>query len=62
MTQTFILKIKLGNAAMSTPYDVARSLENTIRTLRLFPEDFKEGHQMKDSNGNTIGSWGVVDE
>ena len=55
----FILKINLGNDAMNTSYDVANALGNTIRTLRLFPSEFKEGHVIKDINGNKVGTWKV---
>jgi hypothetical protein len=58
----FILKINMGSDTMLTPYDVARSLEKTVNTLRLCPGDFFEGHQMKDENGNTVGSWGIINE
>ena len=58
MTQ-FILKITLGNEAMQAPYDIANSLENTIRTLRLYPDEIDQGHVIKDINGNTVGSWSV---
>ena len=52
----FTLSIKLGNSAMQTSYDVANALENTIRTLRVFPSEFEDGHAIKDVNGNTVGS------
>jgi hypothetical protein len=53
----FKLKIKLGNAAMMDPADVAEALEETARKLR--DEGFEDGN-IRDVNGNTVGDWKVT--
>jgi len=63
MTKTFLLEIKMGNAAMNTQYNIAAALENTIRTLKFIsPDEFLEVHNMHDVNGNTVGKWRVLNE
>lgn len=53
----FKLKIKLGNAAMTDPADVAAALEETAAKLR--DEGFEDGN-IRDINGNTVGDWKVT--
>lgn len=51
----FTLSITLGNAAMQTGHDIARALEQAAEKLR-------DGHlssNVRDENGNTVGSWWV---
>jgi hypothetical protein len=64
MKKTFILKIKLGNEEMKTQYDIIGALNNTIRTLRVIPEEefLNYIHNMHDINGNTVGKWSVKHE
>lgn len=56
---TFRLGIELGNAAMSTPQHVARALQEVARRIDHGGE-FIEGN-IRDENGNTVGSWDVED-
>lgn len=47
------VSIKLGNAAMQTPEDVA----GVLRTIAdRFEQGFTEG-KIRDMNGNTVGSF-----
>lgn len=58
MTDTFVLKIELANAAMQTPYDVSQALIDLA--ARLHSEFGFGGYAgIKDANGNVVGSWEV---
>lgn len=64
---TFKLKIELGNAEMRNPHHVADALE--ILAARLRPpycyfgeEDSVESGNIRDLNGNTVGSWKLEEE
>jgi hypothetical protein len=68
MTMRFVLKVQLGNAAMTNGDDVADMLEavaTQVRSLSPLIEAVQEGDEVtrtiRDANGNRIGSW-VVDE
>jgi hypothetical protein len=52
--RTFTVKIKLGNAAMQTPEDVAQALAPVIQKLN---NGWDTGKVM-DANGNAVGEWG----
>lgn len=63
---TFRLTIELGNDAMQTGGDVAdalRKLADQVDTRRggQFNDGFAEGGNVRDDNGNTVGSWSVVE-
>jgi hypothetical protein len=54
----FILKIKTGNAAMQTWFDIA----NALRTVSMQLPDSdvalsKDSGNIRDENGNTVGQW-----
>lgn len=55
MQDTFTLKIDLGNAAMSSPEDVAGALESVAAKVR----DGRDEGGIRDLNGNTVGRWTV---
>jgi hypothetical protein len=57
----FILKITLGNEAMCTANDIARSLRNVAYTLQDMGncEPVQKTRKIMDVNGNTVGSWKV---
>ena len=52
----FILKITLGNDQMMTSGDVVRAITRSVNYCLL-----KEGQEgnIRDINGNTVGSWKV---
>lgn len=54
----FTLTIKLGNAAMQDPADVAHALQTLA--FRLRDEGFGTGGRIRDENGNTVGTWDVA--
>lgn len=58
MTQ-FILKIKLGNEAMQTGYNVSRSLNQVADRLNRYDQLSECKGSIMDINGNTVGSWQV---
>lgn len=49
----FNLKIKLGNAAMQTPQDVAK----VLREVAVMVEMGRAEMGIKDLNGNTVGGY-----
>lgn len=54
---TFILKIELGNSAMSDPDDLADALERVaaqVRNRTEYPQF------IADENGNSCGYWEVI--
>ena len=54
----FILKIKLGNAAMLTGNDVAKALQ--VIGIQINSNDAPFGKRdIRDINGNVVGSWMV---
>ena len=56
MAHKFTLEIELGNAAMSTPLNVARALDTVAARLR---NGEREG-RIRDVNGNTCGTWAIA--
>jgi len=50
---SFVLRIDLGNDAMTTTTDVAEALSGVQRRLR---RGEKKGF-IRDLNGNTVGKW-----
>ena len=56
----FVLKINLGNEAMSTPVDIRNALERISRSIRY--DDTLEDltARIKDTNGNTVGKYEVI--
>ena len=65
----FTIEITLGNDAMRLGDDVATALEGVARHLRTFPgdhelsgiHDYREAHSIRDTNGNRVGVWHVVE-
>jgi len=59
----FILKITLGNAAMLTPCDVVNALLTAVTDINhSVRHGDKTGYQngnIRDKNGNSVGSWQV---
>lgn len=55
----FKLEIKLGNAAMLDPNDVAAALTEVAESLRDRGFGYLEG-AIRDENGNVVGSWEVT--
>jgi hypothetical protein len=57
----FVIKINLGNDAMLTGYDIAGALREIA--IKIYDnEDMREFTGVKnirDINGNTVGSWSV---
>jgi hypothetical protein len=57
------LEIELGNDAMTTPLDVleavGRSLDNRINDDEPLTTGLR--NIVRDVNGNTVGSWHVID-
>lgn len=57
---TFTLKINLGNAAMDTPADVARALDELAFDLKRNGfVGVGECALIRDVNGNKVGMWEV---
>lgn len=53
----FKLTIKLGNAAMQTPDDVAEALRKLAAKMDHTEFSGLEFGSIRDVNGNTVGSW-----
>ena len=61
----FLLEIELGNDAMQTPADLARSLQVVVGELAILalevhrsgPELRLVSSSIRDDNGNTVGSF-----
>jgi hypothetical protein len=59
----FVLDIELGNDAMQNWSDIAWALYDVARGIRTeAPMIASCGARIKDVNGNTVGSWSIVDE
>lgn len=59
----FTLEIELGNDAMRTGNDVAHVL-NVLRQYFDINDGVIEAiypHGIRDTDGNTVGTWGVTD-
>jgi hypothetical protein len=59
----FILRIGLGNAAMSDSEDVAQALEKVAADVVEGPANglyAGKGSMIRDANGNTVGAWEVI--
>ena len=58
---TFTLKIKLGNEAMQTPFDVADALARlSVWIYRNLNDLGSESGNIRDLNGNRVGEWKVT--
>ena len=55
----FILKINLGNDAMQSNMDVGIAIKQ-IGDKIIYEGCGKEKHNIRDNNGNTVGSYQVV--
>jgi len=63
----FILKIKLGNDAMLTPNDIAKSLKQVVRmledsgeTVLTISDMWGNTTRLYDGNGNQVGFFEVI--
>lgn len=56
MERTFTTRINLGNAAMSSPRDVAEALRKVAAQLDDDASGYPEG-LIRDDNGNTVGRY-----
>lgn len=57
----FQLTVRLGNAAMQEPGDVARAVQPILDFLEGLSEWPQEGGLIQDLNGNLVGSWSLKD-
>lgn len=61
----FTLSIRLGNAAMQTPADIALALRETADKIAdpmlrdTYAEATPYAGRIRDVNGNTVGEWEV---
>jgi len=57
----FILKIKLGNEAMLTGYDIAGALRKIADKVNDNEDmrEFSGEKRILDINGNSVGTWSV---
>lgn len=58
----FEVSIELGNAAMSEPSEVAAALMNIANDIMYLAELHNKFLNVKDRNGNRVGTYGVRDE
>jgi hypothetical protein len=56
MTGVFKLEIALGNEAMQSPEDISDALQLAAKNMI---DGGRVGGVIMDSNGNTVGSYGV---
>lgn len=56
------LEIKLGNDAMATAAQAIEAFRRSIPLARLGTEPLEKGDegQIRDANGNTVGTWRVA--
>lgn len=54
----FTLRIRLGNAEMQSPSDVANALRRSAEMLEEYGTDAPQS--LLDVNGNRVGAWTVV--
>lgn len=63
MSHQFNLSIRLGNAAMDSPEDIAAALrkvaEKVESNLYIPESDSSEVNRILDLNGNNVGNWVV---
>ena len=59
MADYFYLKIRLGDAAMRAPDDIAAALERIARVVHE-GGTAKDFGVVQDENGNTCGTWTVA--
>ena len=57
----FKLEIELENDGMQTQVDLARALRQVSKKMLEVTEIETTG-KIRDSNGNTVGKWVVVDD
>lgn len=57
----FILKITLGNEAMQSTSDIGEKLRDIAEEIEQYgePECPRISGNIRDINGNTVGSWQV---
>ena len=53
----FRLEIKLGNAAMSLPCDVANALRIAAKSVEEREDHAESAGSIRDINGNVVGNW-----
>jgi len=59
---TFLLKIEVGNSAMSNGYDISNALLSIANKLQYVHEEEIKGIGgiVHDINGNVVGNWKVT--
>lgn len=57
----FILKIRLGNDAMSTDDDIVKALRDVAKTIYYDGTYYKPRKYIRDINGNVVGHYEVRD-
>jgi hypothetical protein len=60
----FIMEVELGNAGMSEPSHLSRSLKHISEVMRDMPEkldDIPSSIPVRDENGNKVGFYGVIE-
>jgi hypothetical protein len=61
----FVLQIEIGNDAMQTWSEIRRAVHKAVDRFAgsgFDPETDELGNKILDDNGNTVGSWKVVDD
>ncbi len=58
----FVLKIEMGNSAMSTRSQVIGKLKELARDLTKTYDASVVGASIRDINGNRVGSWEFVSD
>ena len=53
----FKVTIMLGNAAMSSPADVAKALRNLAGKVAKLSAHLPDSGKIMDENGNSVGRW-----
>lgn len=61
MTKKLKLEIELGNDSMKTGSDLAAALVKVADRLAGSRLNNNPGQKILDENGNSVGSWEVVD-
>jgi len=56
----FILEIDLGNEAMRSDDDIARTLHEIADLIHYDGIHYKPAKQIRDTNGNVVGKYEVI--
>lgn len=58
----FTLNIELGNEGMQTQADVLAAITRSINYPQNATMHVGESEAVRDGNGNTVGSWEVIED